>query len=58
MKDEKEDNNELDKFSKKTLKFILQIFQLSKEEKTHIVDLQLTQGHPLMFFPVAKKIYK
>ena len=58
MKDEKEENSELDKFSKKTIKFILQIFQVSKEEKTHLIDLQLTQGHPLLFFPLAKKIYK
>ena len=58
MKDEEEEAKESEKCSKKILKFTLQIFQVSKEEKTHIVDLQLTQGHPLLFFPLAKKIYK
>jgi hypothetical protein len=50
-------DEEGEKFSKKYFKFTLQIFEVQKMEKTHVIDLQLTQGHPLIFFSIAKTIY-
>ena len=37
---------------------MVQIFSIDPKGYDHIVDLQLIQGHPLMFFNLSEKLYK
>ena len=45
------------RFNKNTLKFTVQIYEPSRKGSGHIVDIQLSQGHPLVFFPLSRRIY-
>lgn len=39
------------------LKFLLQIFCVPHTDYDHVIDLQLTQGHPMVFFNVSNLLY-
>ena len=56
MLDEKEEVKEA-KFSKIEVKFQVQIFCVQHKGFDHVIDLQLTQGHPLVFFSLSNKLY-
>jgi hypothetical protein len=45
------------RFTKNEIKFTLQLYVKSNRSAEIIVDLKLTQGHPLVFIPFCKKIY-
>jgi hypothetical protein len=44
------------RFTKREIKFNIQIYGMQRGV-SHVVDLQLTQGHPFVFFPFVKKFY-
>ena len=62
MEEEDEDyeyiSKKEDKFNKNVIKFTAQVYEVDKKHQVHMVDLHLTQGHPLVFFPIAAKIYR
>ncbi len=62
MKDESEDPERVvkreEKFSKTTTRFTIQIYEVNRKTQTHLVDITLSQGHPLMFFKLVGRIYE
>jgi hypothetical protein len=36
---------------------MLQIFSIHGKGYEHIIDLQLTQGHPIVFLSLSNKLY-
>lgn len=57
MQEEREESKE-DKFTKKEIRFTLQVYSSDQRGYEHMLDLQLTQGHPMVFFSVAQRFYK
>lgn len=57
MVDEKDQVKE-EKFTKKEIRFTLQVYSSDQRGYEHLLDLQLTQGHPMVFFNIAQKFYK
>jgi hypothetical protein len=39
------------------LRFTIQIYEVNRKTQMHLVDLHLTQGHPLLFFWLVRKFY-
>jgi hypothetical protein len=58
MVDEKEDEEKEEKHIHNEIRFITQIFSVDLKGYQHVVDLQITQGHPLAFFNLSHKIYR
>ena len=40
------------------LRFTIQVYEVNRKTNTHLIDLSLNQGHPLVFFPVVRKFYE
>lgn len=61
MRDESEEHEytikKEDKFAKGVLRFTIQVYEVNKKTQTHLVDICLNQGHPLVFFPIVRKFY-
>lgn len=58
MVDENEESSKEDKFSKKEVRFTLQVYSSDQRGYEHLLDLQLTQGHPMVFFTISQKFYR
>lgn len=37
---------------------MMQIFSIDLKGFEHVIDLQLTQGHPIAFFNLSQKLYR
>lgn len=37
---------------------MMQVFSMDLKGYDHLVDLQLTQGHPISFFNLSQKLYQ
>lgn len=59
MKDEKSENESVQEDGLRfSLKFTVQIYEINKKNQTHMVDVCLSQGHPLNFFPFTCRFYE
>lgn len=45
------------RFTKNEIKFTMQLYTKGKKDEV-VVDLKLTQGHPLVFIGFAKRLYQ
>jgi len=45
------------RFTKREIKFNVQIYAKQQKGVSHVIDLQLTQGHPFVFFPFVRRFY-
>lgn len=61
MKDEGDEHDysikKEEKFTKGVLRFTIQVYEVNRKTQTHLVDICLNQGHPLVFFPLARRFY-
>lgn len=53
MADESEESS-----NQNTIKFTIQIYQIKNKENIHLLDIQLSQGKPLVFLEICQKLYK
>lgn len=45
------------RFTKNEIRFTLQLYSRPNKNAEVVVDLKLTQGHPLVFIPFCKNLY-
>lgn len=58
MQDEKDEIKQEDKFTKREIRFTLQVYSSDQRGYEHMLDLQLNQGHPMVFFSLSQRFYK
>lgn len=47
-----------DRYNKNAIKFTIQIYEVRSLKFGHVVDMQISQGHPLVFFRLCEKLYR